>query len=325
MQKIVVFILSFVSIILFYFTFLSASKVFRTDWQLPETLAKAESDYRLVLITQDLDTPFWVKVGEGALEQAQSEEASLEIWGSYGNNKEDFLKQIELAIYSQVDGIIVQGYDTDDFKNLTKIKAASYGIPIITVANDVPMNESLRRTYVGSDQYLAGQLIAKQLISDMGDKGEVILMFDRQHQYYQDQRLKGIKDVLNSFPHIDAIEAETSLTRESVNATTKDMLNKFPHVDAFIAVNANISETMVLEIESRSQVEPYYIYSFDDDRESLSLLKEGKLDGMIEQSPQEMGKMSVSLITQWLKNEKEQLNLDGYFTDIKVVKAIDVR
>ena len=81
----------------------------------------------------------------------------MEVWGSYGKNQEDFLKKVEIAIHSKVDGIIVQGLDTEKFKNLTKVKAAFYGIPIITVANDVPMAESLRRTYVGSDQYLAGR------------------------------------------------------------------------------------------------------------------------------------------------------------------------
>ena len=108
------------------------------------------------------------------------------------------MKKIEIAIHSQVDGIIVQGLDTDEFKDLTKIKAASYGIPIITIANDVPMEDSLRRTYVGSDHYLAGQMIAKQLLSEMGPVGDVILMYDSQKQYYQQQRLNGIKDELKS-------------------------------------------------------------------------------------------------------------------------------
>ncbi len=133
--------------------------------------------YRLVLITQELDTLFWDKAGIAAKEQARKDGASLEVWGSYGKNQEDFLKKLEIAIQSKVDGIIVQGLDTPEFKDLVKVKAAFYGIPIITVANDVPKAESLRKTYVGSDQYLAGQLIAEQLIDDMGHEGKVILTF----------------------------------------------------------------------------------------------------------------------------------------------------
>jgi ribose transport system substrate-binding protein len=288
---------------------------------MPRTSAQTQAQYRLVLITQELETPFWDKVGSGALKEARQDGSSLEVWGSYGKNQEDFLKKIEIAIDSKVDGIIVQGLDTEEFKSLTKIKAAFYGIPIITVANDVPMAESLRRTYVGSDQFRAGQMIANQLLSDMGHAGTVILLGDSRQEYYQQQRLNGIHDVLKNYPIVRTEYAETPDTREQVIATTQDLMNRFPNVDAFVAVNANNAGAMIQEIGRRSQVEPYDIYSFDDSPETLALLKQGKLDGMIEQSPETMGRISVSLMIKWLSGETVPLNSDGYLTDIRMLKA----
>ncbi|MBS4177698.1 substrate-binding domain-containing protein [Lederbergia citrea] len=327
MRKLAIILLSFVCVVLFYYTIVSWSKVFKSDWELPRAAEQVNTKHRLVLITQELETPFWDKVAKAAMEQAKKESASLEVWGSYGNNREDFLKKIEIAIYSQVDGIIVQGLDTDEFKTLTNIKATSYGIPIITVANDVPMGNSLRKSYVGSDQYLAGKMIAEQLIADMGasPEGEVAIMIDKQYQYFQKQRLEGIKDVLTKYPNIQMIDIEMQDAREQVIATTKDVLNRHPNIDAFITVNADILAAMVQEIESRSKIERYYIYSFDDDYESISLLNQGKIDGIIEQSPEEMGTMSVKLLLKWLNNEKVTLDLNGYRTDIRVVKASDVK
>ena len=325
MRKLAIATLSLVCVVLFYFTIHSGSKVFKSDWELPTTAEHVESKHRLVLITQELETPFWDKVAKSALEQAKQESASLEVWGSYGNNRDDFLKKIEIAIYSQVDGIIVQGLDTDEFKTLTKIKAASYGLPIITIANDVPMGESLRKSYVGSDQYLAGKMIGEQLVADMGTEGEVAIMVDIQHQYFQDERLSGIKEVLQEYPKINIIEIETHDTREQVIANTKNVLNTNPNIDAFIAINADILPAMIQEIESRSQIEPYFIYACDDNYESASLLNQGKIDGFIEQSPEEMGTMSVKLLLEWLNNEKVPLDLNGYLTDIRIVKAMDAR
>lgn len=322
MRNIATFVIVVICAILFYLTFESAVDVFSVDWQLPEESDQELIENRLILITQELDTPFWDKVSVGAMKQAERDGARLEVWGSYGNNQEDFLQKIEIAIYSRVDGIIVQGLDTDEFKELTKVKASSYGIPIITVANDVPMAESLRRTYVGSDQYLAGEMIARQLLTDMGTSGEVIIMLDSRQEYYQKQRLEGIQDVLKDYPNIQMIEAKTEDTREQVIAKTKDLLNRLPNVDAFIAVNANFAGDMIKEIDRRSNAEPYYIYSFDDDPESLSLLEQGKIDGMIGQSPQMMGELSVNLMMKWLNNETVPLNLDGYLTDIRMVKAM---
>lgn len=303
----------------------SAAIVFRSNSEIPIKITETKVQPRLVLITQDTETPFWDLVGTGAIEQAEKEGAALQIWGSYGNNKDDFLEKLELAIHSKVDGIIIQGLDSEEFTYLTKVKASFYGIPIITVANDVPMTESLRRTYVGSDQYKAGSMIARQLLKDMGTSGSVILTYNKSQEYYQRQRLQGIEDVFSHYPNIKTIYEETSGEREEIMATTQDVLNKTPEADGIIAVNPSIIGALIQELGKRSQVNPYYIYSFDDGPESLSLLQEGKIDGLIEQSPEEMGQKSVQLIMEWLKNETVPLDMEGYFTDIRILKVTDER
>ncbi|MDQ6421557.1 substrate-binding domain-containing protein [Paenibacillus sp. LHD-117] len=323
MRKTLLFVLGAVCVTLFYFTISSAGKAFRSDWELPEASVQRQEQYRLVLITQELDTPFWDKVGDGAQEQALKEGASLEVWGSYGRNQDDFLKKIEIATASKVDGIIVQGLDTDAFKTLTKSKAAFYGIPVITVANDVPMAESLRRTYVGSDHYNAGQMIARQLLADMGESGTVILMGDSRREYDLKQRLSGILDVLGNYPDIRTEYAETPDTREQVFSATRDSMNRMPDVDAFIAVNANMVGAMLQEIGRRSRVDAYHVYTFDDGKESLSLLERGMLDGVIGQSPEMMGKLSVQRMIEWLNGETVPLDINGYYTDIQMLKEAD--
>ncbi|CAI6080745.1 sugar ABC transporter substrate-binding protein [Cohnella sp. JJ-181] len=320
MRKSLLILIGALCAVLLYFTAQSADRVFRSERQLPRTPVEQQARYRLVLITQELETPFWDKVAAGAKAEALASGAAIEVWGSYGKDQEDFLKKLEIAIDAKVDGIIVQGLDSDAFKNLTKVKAAFYGIPVITVGSDVPMVDSLRRTYVGSDQYAAGGLIAKQLIADMGKSGTVILLGDSREEYYQQQRLKGIYDILKAYPGVKTAYAETADTREQVIATTQDMMNRLPDVDAFVAVNANIAAAMIHEIGRRSQVEPYDIYSFDDSPDSLPLLEQGKLDGVLEQSPDKMGRAGVNLMVKWLSGEVMPLNTDGYPTEIKMLK-----
>lgn len=308
--------------ILCFFTMRAAHQVFRTDWQLPKTVDANLDQQRLVLITQEMDTPFWNEVVTGATNEAKKEQVSIEVWGSYGNNKEEFLKSMEIAIQSKVDGIIVQGLDTTDFKNLAKIKASFYGIPIITIANDVPMEDSLRRSYVGSDQLLAGKSIAEQLVRDMGERGKVVLMLDAEQEYYQKQRLEGIENILKQYKDIEVLYGHTvDTTKDEVIKTTREILNLQPDVDAFIAVNAHVVGTLIEEISKRYQIEPYYIYSFDDGPDSVRLLQERTLDAMVVQAPEEMGEKSVQLMMEWLHNEEVPLDKNGYLTDIKVQEA----
>lgn len=317
----VVLTLGILIVIFSSFTIVSASKAFRSTSDIPANLPAAPESIRLVLITQELDTPFWNKVGQGAKKQAQVENVQLEVWGSYGNNQDDFLKKMEIAIHSKVNGIIVQGLDNEKFKELTKVKAAFYGIPVITVANDVPVEESLRKTYVGSDQFLAGKMVAHQLIKEMGTKGEVIILGDQELANYQKERLAGIQDVFSGYPSIKVIVRGTPDTKEQVMATTQQLMNEMPRASAFIAINANYIGPMIQEIGRRTQVEPYHIYTFDDGVESTVLLEQGKLDGILEQKPEEMGRESVKWLMDWISGETVPLDSNGYLTETRMVNA----
>lgn len=319
-KKAVLVLLSSVLLTLCFLTLNSIQNVLRSDWQKISSI-KGQEQRRLVLITQDLDTPFWDEVSIGAQQQADQEHVSLEVWGSYNKNEQDFLKKIDIAIQSKVDGLILQGLDTDEFKEMTKVKASFYGIPVITVANDIPMTESLRKTYVGSDQFNAGKMLAENLIQDMGVSGEVVLLYESHSEFYQEERLRGIQEVLNQYPNIELILTETADTREPVIAATQDVLNRYPDADSFISANGAMAGPMIQEISKRFQTEPLYIYTFDDGPELMSLLEEGEMDGVIKQEPEMMGKISVQRLVEWLDGETVPLNMNGYFTDIHMVKA----
>lgn len=323
MHKTISLALGTICAVFLFFTMISAIRFVQSAWQPPELQQRAEDRYRLVLITQDLGTPFWNKVGEGAEAEAEKLGANLEIWGTYGEDREDFLKQLEIAIDSKVDGIIVQGMDQDDFDNLTKVKAAFYGIPIITVASDVPMSDSMRKTYVGSDALAAGRMIAERLVADMGEKGTVVLMGDSREEYDQRQRVLGVRGVLDAYPNIHVEYVTTSDEEQRIAAATQDVMNRFPDVNAFISVDANLTAAIVQEIGKRSRIDPYYIYSFDDNPDIAALLRQGKLDGVVEQAPSEMGETGVRMMVQWLDGKTVPLDPEGYLTPIRISTTED--
>lgn len=318
MHKTISLALGTICAVFLFFTMISAIRFVQSAWQPPELQHRKEDRYRLVLITQDLGTPFWNKVGEGAEAEAEKLGANLEIWGTYGEDREDFLKQLEIAIDSKVDGIIVQGMDQDDFDNLTKVKAAFYGIPVITVASDVPMSESMRKTYVGSDALAAGRMIAERLVADMGTKGTAVLLGDSREEYDQRQRVLGVRGVLGAYPDIHVEYVTTSDEEQRIAAATQDVMNRFPDVNAFISVDANLTAAMVQEIGKRSRIDPYYIYSFDDNPDIKALLRQGKLDGVVEQAPGEMGETGVRMMVQWLNGQTVPLDPEGYLTPIRI-------
>lgn len=323
MKKTVSAMVCIIICVLSYLTYLSASRILAPQWHEPLAISQHNQPHRILLITQDSDTPFWNRVAKGAASQADRSSVRLEVLGNYGKNNEAFLSNLELGIHSKVDGILVQGLDHDAFKELTKIKAAFYSIPVITIAEDVPMEESLRRTYVGSDQFEAGRLIGEKLITDMGTSGKVSVIYDQSDHHYQKRRIEGVKSVLMAYPEIEIILSDTESTQEKVMATTQNLLNTHPDVEGFISINAELTPGMVQEIDRRRQIDPLFVYSFDDHAEIELLLDQGKLDAVLAQDPEQMGEWGVELILDWLDGETAPLDFEGYITPIKIVESKD--
>ncbi|MOA09259.1 hypothetical protein D3C78_1290770 [compost metagenome] len=53
----------------------------------------------------------------------------------------------------------------------------------------------------------------------------------------------------------------------------------------------------------------------------MTLLREGKIDALIAQSPETMGELSVTRMIEWLSGELVPLDPAGYFTEIRVQRA----
>lgn len=327
MRKFIIIVLSCASAVLFAFTLSILIQIFRYDLLAPDEFNPEQaSAYRIVLITQQLDTPFWNEVEEGAQMAASDYDVELSVWGSYGANQVDFLRKMEIAIASKVDGIIVQGLDHDEFNKLTTVKAAGNGIPVFTIANDVPIDRSLRRTYIGSDHLRAGQMIGQQLLADIGssEEGKVVLMLSDQEEDFQNKRLTGILSELKKASGIKPYIVTAGDTREEVIAATNDIMNQEPKLDAFVSITANNASAMVQEIAKRVRISDFHLYSFDDSAESRTLLEEGKLSGLIEQSPKTMGYKSVEMMVQWLNRDVFPVDTKGYYTNIRLLKAEDL-
>jgi ribose transport system substrate-binding protein len=325
LRKLLIYLLLLACAVSLIFTVIYFVKVFHSEVAVPGSVDVEDIPYRIVVISQEMDSPFWNQVERGALTAGEQLQVGVEFWGTYRSNMEDFMKHIEIAIASKVDGIIVQGLNTEEFSSITKLKAAQYGIPVITIANDVSMIESLRKTYVGSNHLLGGQMIAAQLVHDMQGAGKVVVMVSDREEESQRLRLEGIIETFEKTPNIEYKIVSSGDSSEQITSATKQLLNEQPDTNAFIGVTLDSASVIVQEVEKRSRLANFYIYSFDDNLETLDYMRKGYIRATIKQSPIEIGTKSVELMVKWLRGEVLPLDSVGYYTDISVLRAEDLR
>ncbi len=116
---------------------------------------------------------------------------------------------------SQIDTMIVQQFDAilfvpiDVVAGATSVdKAVAAGIPVVGSNTRVATNSLT--SFVGSDDVLAGSMVAKSVISGIGNKGSVVIIEGPIGQSAQIDRAEGIKLALKEFPDVKVLEKRTA-------------------------------------------------------------------------------------------------------------------
>src|SRR5690554_436027 len=105
MRRLLIVLLLLGCVVSLIFTVYYFVKVFHSEVVNPGLEDIENISYRIVVITQEMDSPFWNQVERGALSAGEELNVGVEFWGTYRSNLEDFMKHIEIAIASKVDGI----------------------------------------------------------------------------------------------------------------------------------------------------------------------------------------------------------------------------
>ncbi len=212
------------------------------------TVEKTESyKYHFALIHSDNSDELWDSVYKSANAYAMENDAYVEVIGA--NLPETYTKEelMEIAILSDVDGIIVEGDESPGLAD--KIQSATEnGIPVVTVMTDTGLSE--RNSYVGISSYDVGLDFGRQIIaykeSMPGEKVNVMVLmssgdtYSNQHTMYL-----GIMDKLSgrgdNSVEVQLLKNETEF---SMDEAIRDILiNLDEEPDIMVCLSEEITES----------------------------------------------------------------------------------
>jgi ribose transport system substrate-binding protein len=258
--------------------------------------------YHFALIGEEINHDYWRLVGAGAKKAALENDVFVEYEGPKRSNPEEQLKLLDMAIQAKVDGIIVQALN-ENFTPLIN-KAVKAGIPVITIDTDAP--ESLRNAYIGTDNYLAGQLAGQALVNDTGGKATIgIITGGVDNAYNQHQlRVQGFKDAIAKEDGMKVIAIdESNLTRVQAEEKAYKMLKEHEDITAFYGTSSLDGIGIVAAARSLNKQDDLYVISFDTLDENIELLNKGDINAIVAQQPFVMGEKSIEIMLNLL-NQK---------------------
>lgn len=245
---------------------------------------------RIVVLLPNGNAGYWQQVIYG-IDLEIDETMSVQVTQISQTDTEEQRLRFEMAVTADVDGIIAHLSDDTMAAELLD-KAESAGIPVVLVGSDIPEKECC--TYVGSDNYMAGQMAAKLLCEATGGRANIAFISGLEEQNAQNQKIQGFRDELAQWPGMEVICVEYS-QMDSVQAaqTTQTLLKAYPEINVFVGITAPDLEGIIKTIEQRLNHDAYHLIGFDDSTATISGIRRGVVMASIVEEPFTMGQQAM--------------------------------
>ncbi|NOJ73955.1 substrate-binding domain-containing protein [Paenibacillus alvei] len=252
------------------------------------------SDNRFVidLIVKMNQGDYWNTLRSGA--EAAAKEFNVKLQFRAPNYEDDISGQIELvnqSIQNGPDAVILAASDYMGLAQVTD-RIAYHNIPIISIDSEV--GSARVKTYVGTNNYEAGQLAAKRMIELIHESGQIAVMNFVQAAKNASQREEGFQDYVARFPNVRVVDIQYSQSNQrNAEEITRNWLAQYPSLDGIVALNAESSIGVGREIQRSGKGGKVKVIAFDSPPETMGLLQDGVVQALILQNPFNNGYLAV--------------------------------
>jgi ribose transport system substrate-binding protein len=282
----------------------SSLKAIQLDQELTFKEAGDFPAYHFVLLAEEVDNDYWQLVKKGAKEAEKYYDVYVEYKGPQRTNKKEHMKFIDMAIASNVDGIITQALSADEFTPLINT-AIEKGIPVVTIDTDAP--DSDRVAYIGTDNYYSGMLAGKALIEDTTGDVSVAIITGSLDSDHQQLRVQGFVDVIESVERIEVIAIEESnISRIEAEQKAYNLMKNNQEINAFFGSSA-LDGIGIVAAARKLNKDDLYIIAYDTLAETIELLEKEYIHAIVAQEPFEMGFQSIGIMMESISGQPKSV------------------
>ncbi len=264
----------------------------------------------LAIVVKGLDNPFFTVLGDGCArwnrENASSEYTCLYTGPASSADEAGQIQVVEDLINKGAAAIAISPSNAPAMGNMLKAKRPR--MPIMTIDADLSAaDRALRKTYLGTNNYDMGVLMAKHLKETKSGGGSVCMQLGNVAADNINARAAGFRDTISGQKGIAKLNGEggwreiagcplfTNDQIDLANQQMADVFTKNPSLDAFILVGgwaqfgpqayAQVTDQVMPKLKAKQLA----IIAGDTLPPQLDALKNGRSHAQIGQRPFEMG------------------------------------
>lgn len=269
------------------------------DDNLSNISKKIEPRYHFSAIIHKTDESYWKGIEKGLIDSSAKANIALELmYTSSDNEYEQTLTYFDMAITSNVEGILIHGYDTPEFSQLVD-KAFARGIPVVTIDSDCPKSKIV--SFVGTSDFELGGQWAKQVLSSVDDRANVAIIINNSSNQNND----GGKNIVSGFK--DSIKYNANISVDTVKSSDlgilgaknilQDIITNNKEVNTIVCTSASDTIGIAQQIVDYNKVGDFVIIGYDNSDEILKYIQKGVVFSTLIPDPVKIGEKSIENLT----------------------------
>lgn len=303
--------------------------------------AQAQDKKTLAIVVKGLDNPFFEQINLGCQQwnkdHADSEYTCLYTGPASSTDEAGEVQIVNDLLTKGVAAIAISPSNAPAMANM--LKSAAPTIPVMTVDADLNAEDKgLRKTYLGTDNYLMGVKMAEEAMKLKPKGATVCLQLGNVAAANIAARAQGFRDTAAGAKNVDKLTGQNGWTEvegcpvftndqsDLANQQMADVFTAHPDLGAFILVGgwaqfapqayAQVTDQVKSKMESGDLI----IIAGDTLPPQTQAFREGRSNAQIGQRPYEMGLKAPDVMIQLIKGEKVD---DPLFTGLDVCTKAD--
>lgn len=270
------------------------------------TQTAGSTRYKVALVAKSTQTDFWKAVFVGA--EAAATEYNMDLTIDGPDTEEDYETQNQMiadAVANGAQALVFSAIDYD--ANAPAIEAAAeQGVKIVVI--DSAVNSQKVATYIGTDNYSAGQMAAQAALRGAtGDLKVGIVNYDINSANGQD-RERGAVDAFAESGRAEVVATIHTLAEAtSARTDTLAMLQAHPEINVLLAFNEPTSVGAAQAVEELQLQDSLCMVAFDSNLETVDALQTGVVDALVIQNTYEMGYFGVQSAYKLLAGQRNDV------------------
>ena len=254
--------------------------------------APTEARHRVAIVAKSTRTEFWLSVFAGA--QAAAAEYNVELDISGPETEEDYETQNRMVAEAVDAGAEALVFSAIDYENNAAAIDAAAAAGVRIVAIDSNVDSAAVQTYIGTDNYAAGQMAAQAALDAVdGELTVGIVNYDISSANGQ-ERERGARDLFEESGRAQvAARINTLAEAGRAQADTEELLRAHPDINVLLAFNEPTSVGAAAAVAAQDLSDAVFLVGFDSNLATVEGLQNGSVDALIVQNPYAMGYLGV--------------------------------